>query len=325
MFVLIMNVAALQRCRLASRYATLFLSVLMSFRLPRLSVLLAGALLLGLLAPVPAAHAQEALLRLADTPDARRVVVYVARDDGTPVLAQPERGSDLVLAFRPAGDQALTLPDVNTVLKKVTLKQGTIAVGATEHAKVMYDGARVLTAHYPAERVLDLGAPFLVLAPTGPTAALYLGDLPVGTPTAPASPPDEAPAPGGAPNGAPAGNAGGAVPIGADAQASADAPTIYDTGSVDTPPEPEGGQEALYRQVRYPPRAQARGIQGNVFVQFVVHKDGRVSSIEVVRGVHELLDKEAARAIREAAFRPAQRAGEPVACRTTQMVPFVLE
>jgi protein TonB len=307
----------------------------MPFRFARLHALLAGALVLALLAPT--ARAQEALLRLADTPDARRVVVYVARDDGTPHFAQPTADADLVLAFRPAGDRALTLPDVNSVLKKVTLKQGVVTVGATQHATPTYDGARVLTAHYPA-RVLDLSAPFLVRAPTGPAAALYLGDLPVGTPAAPAppsgtnAPGNGAPAPtpdGDGPVPMPSGSAaaptgGEAGDVAADDEASADetGPTIYDVGSVDVPPEPEGGLKALYGAVRYPRRAQARGIEGRVFVQFVVHKDGSVSGIEVVRSAHDLLDREAARVVRETVFRPAQRDGEPVACLMTQPITF---
>jgi len=47
----------------------------------------------------------------------------------------------------------------------------------------------------------------------------------------------------------------------------------------------------------YPEVAREAGIQGRVIVQFIVGTDGTISDIEVVRGVHPLLDEEAMRVV----------------------------
>ena len=60
-----------------------------------------------------------------------------------------------------------------------------------------------------------------------------------------------------------------------------------------------GGEEALLKyisdHIEYPTMAVERGIEGRVTVRFVVNKDGYVQDVTVIRGVHELLDKEAVR------------------------------
>ena len=62
-----------------------------------------------------------------------------------------------------------------------------------------------------------------------------------------------------------------------------------------------GGEEALLKyisdHIEYPTMAVERGIEGRVTVRFVVNKDGYVQDVTVIRGVHELLDKEAVRVI----------------------------
>ncbi len=55
-------------------------------------------------------------------------------------------------------------------------------------------------------------------------------------------------------------------------------------------------QKHIARNFRYPEIAQKKGIQGRVFVQFIVNVDGKVDSIRA-RGPNVLLEKEAARII----------------------------
>ena len=50
-------------------------------------------------------------------------------------------------------------------------------------------------------------------------------------------------------------------------------------------------REYIQRNLRYPEVAAENGIQGRVFVQFVVEPDGRVSNVQVVRGVDPSLQK----------------------------------
>ncbi len=66
---------------------------------------------------------------------------------------------------------------------------------------------------------------------------------------------------------------------------------------VDVIPQFPGGEEALYKylgeNVKYPQAAKDKGIQGKVFVSFVVEIDGSISEIKVLRGIGEGCDEEA--------------------------------
>jgi len=65
--------------------------------------------------------------------------------------------------------------------------------------------------------------------------------------------------------------------------------------------------------VKYPPLAKDAGISGTVFVGFVIQKDGSIDDVEVLRGVHPDLDKEALRAIKSLPkFIPGKQRGKPV-------------
>lgn len=67
--------------------------------------------------------------------------------------------------------------------------------------------------------------------------------------------------------------------------------------------EPEGGMEAFYKYVgknlKYPSVARRMGIEGKVFVQFVVEKDGSFTDVQVVKGISPECDEEAARIFKE--------------------------
>jgi len=62
-----------------------------------------------------------------------------------------------------------------------------------------------------------------------------------------------------------------------------------------------GGELAMRRfiakAIKYPYVAVEKGIQGRVFVKFVVDKDGTVTDAKIARGVDPLLDTEALRVI----------------------------
>lgn len=66
-------------------------------------------------------------------------------------------------------------------------------------------------------------------------------------------------------------------------------------------PKFKGGDERLFRylatKTKYPPKARKNGIEGTVLMQFIVQKDGTISNVRVLEGVHELLDEEAIRVI----------------------------
>ncbi|MBO5988238.1 MAG: energy transducer TonB [Paludibacteraceae bacterium] len=77
----------------------------------------------------------------------------------------------------------------------------------------------------------------------------------------------------------------------------------------------------IKENIKYPEFAADNGVQGRVIVNFVVDKDGSISDIKVVRGVHPSLDAEAVRVVKlMPKWQPAERGGKPV--RTKYMLPL---
>ena len=86
---------------------------------------------------------------------------------------------------------------------------------------------------------------------------------------------------------------------------------------VEIMPEFPGGEEALMdfirQETRYPKAARDKGIQGRVFVQFVIDTAGQVIEARILRGVHALLDEEALRVINAMPdWSPGTQRGKPV-------------
>jgi protein TonB len=79
--------------------------------------------------------------------------------------------------------------------------------------------------------------------------------------------------------------------------------------NADTCPSLKAGAEALHDHITYPEAAAADGIEGKVFVQFVVTKDGGVTQAEVKRGPHPALNEEALRVVKSLRFAPARKDG----------------
>lgn len=67
------------------------------------------------------------------------------------------------------------------------------------------------------------------------------------------------------------------------------------------------------RNFEFPEMARQMGIQGRVYVSFVVERNGSFSNIEVLRGVDPLLDEEAIRVVKSMPkVEPAKQRGKPV-------------
>lgn len=98
---------------------------------------------------------------------------------------------------------------------------------------------------------------------------------------------------------------------------------------VENMPEFPGGDLELRKQiaqsVQYPEIAKENGIQGRVFVQFVVNQKGKVEQVKVVRGVDPSLDKEAIRVIENLPdWKPGSQRGKPVKVSFTVPINFQL-
>jgi TonB family protein len=77
---------------------------------------------------------------------------------------------------------------------------------------------------------------------------------------------------------------------------------------------PEACREYLQEHRQYPEKAKAAGIQGIVYVQFIVGAKGQVKDARVTRGVDPLLDKAALDAVNAMpAWEPGRQHGKPVA------------
>ncbi len=72
----------------------------------------------------------------------------------------------------------------------------------------------------------------------------------------------------------------------------------------------------------YPLELMRQNIQGTVILSAVIHSDGSVRDIRVLRGVDDRLDQYASAALSRWRFRPATKDGDPVALQTVVMIPF---
>jgi protein TonB len=88
---------------------------------------------------------------------------------------------------------------------------------------------------------------------------------------------------------------------------------------------PEAADAARNRRPNYPEASRRRGEQGVVRVELLVDPNGRVVDVRVLESSgFSALDAEAVKTVRDWRFRPAQRAGVPVAGSITTAVHFRL-
>lgn len=99
---------------------------------------------------------------------------------------------------------------------------------------------------------------------------------------------------------------------------------------VEQQPSPKGGMPAFYEYVsknlKYPAQARRMGIEGRVFVQFVIEKDGSITDVKAIKGIGAGCDEEAERVIKEAPkWNPGKQRGRPVRVRMILPITFKLE
>ena len=81
---------------------------------------------------------------------------------------------------------------------------------------------------------------------------------------------------------------------------------------VEEMPQLIGGLQSLATQIRYPEMARRAGIEGRVFIQFIVNEEGEVEHPRVIRGIGGGADEEALRVVSLAEFTPGMQRGRPV-------------
>ena len=72
---------------------------------------------------------------------------------------------------------------------------------------------------------------------------------------------------------------------------------------IDEQPKPNDGFNALYTYVaenlKYPVKAKNEGVEGKVFVEFIVDRDGKLINVKAIKGIGAGCDEEAVRVIKE--------------------------
>ena len=72
----------------------------------------------------------------------------------------------------------------------------------------------------------------------------------------------------------------------------------------------------------YPLQLMRENVAGTVILYAVIHADGSVGNVRILRGVDERLDRFAAEAVAQWKFNPATRNGSPVDVEATFQIPF---
>ena len=98
---------------------------------------------------------------------------------------------------------------------------------------------------------------------------------------------------------------------------------------VEQMPEFPGGQDSLYKflgaNIVYPNKAKKDGVEGKVYINFTIEKDGSINEVKVLRGVHPLLDEEAVRVVESfPKWKPGKQKGKTVRVSYNLPLNFVL-
>jgi protein TonB len=93
---------------------------------------------------------------------------------------------------------------------------------------------------------------------------------------------------------------------------------------LDKYPAPIGGIEAIMKKVVYPEKAKEEKLQGKVLVKAVIDEKGNVENASIEKGVSQLLDDAAVKAIKEVKFTPGEKNGKKVKAEVIIPVKFKL-
>jgi TonB family protein len=101
-------------------------------------------------------------------------------------------------------------------------------------------------------------------------------------------------------------------------------------GGIGSSPDYPGGMEALYKFLQenmvYPKEAKENKIEGKVYVEFIVEKDGSISNITVARGIGGGCDEEAVRVVSMMPnWKPGKENGKEAATKYILPIHFKLD
>ncbi len=90
-----------------------------------------------------------------------------------------------------------------------------------------------------------------------------------------------------------------------------------------------GGLDSMYafihKNLKYPELAKEKGIQGRVFVSFIIEKDGSISNVKILRGIGGGCDEATVEMIKNMPkWKPAKQRGKEVRCQFNLPIKFEL-
>jgi protein TonB len=81
----------------------------------------------------------------------------------------------------------------------------------------------------------------------------------------------------------------------------------------------------LQDNIKYPQMARESGIQGTVYVTFVVERNGNVTDVKILRGIGGGCDEEAVRVVQNMPkWEPGKQRGKPVRVQFNMPIKFTL-
>lgn len=93
---------------------------------------------------------------------------------------------------------------------------------------------------------------------------------------------------------------------------------------------PKNGLRKYYEyfrdSLRYPAQARRMGVEGKVYIQFIVEKDGSLSQMKILRGLGAGCDEEAVRLVKEGPkWLAGKQGGVPVRVRRALPIVFKIK
>lgn len=91
-----------------------------------------------------------------------------------------------------------------------------------------------------------------------------------------------------------------------------------------------GGLDSMYayivKNLKYPELAKEKGIEGRVFVSFIIEKDGSISNVKILRGIGGGCEEAAVEMIKNMPkWKPGTQRGKPVRVQFNLPIKFELE
>ena len=91
-----------------------------------------------------------------------------------------------------------------------------------------------------------------------------------------------------------------------------------------------GGLDSMYayihKNLKYPELAKEKGIEGRVFVNFIIEKDGSISNVKILRGIGGGCEEAAVEMVKNMPkWKPGKQRGKPVRFQFNLPIKFELE